>query len=234
MSQPVSCAGCTRRTGCAAHDRAVQRRRLGGFFTARRRRAPRTPEDLDDNPTPSGNAMLAFVLLRFARIWGGDRLERRMNRRVPGSSATSSRALLGLWVGPLCARPIPLAAAGSRSSVVRPARSRVPRCGLDATAVVALDRQTTPSWQASSRRRPPGDPVRAVSLSRPGHGASLLWKLPVLPMGRMRLRILNFVVVMICRATAAAAPPCGPCGPVTPCCEPRRPPRNVSPAIANV
>jgi uncharacterized protein YyaL (SSP411 family) len=51
----------------------------GGFFTtpsdgeqlvARRK-------DLDDNPTPSGNAMLAFVLLRIARIWGDDELERR-------------------------------------------------------------------------------------------------------------------------------------------------------------
>jgi uncharacterized protein len=51
----------------------------GGFFM--------TPEDgeelvarkkdLDDNPTPSGNSMLAFVLLRLARIWGDDELERR-------------------------------------------------------------------------------------------------------------------------------------------------------------
>jgi uncharacterized protein len=51
----------------------------GGFFT--------TPvdgetlvarqKDLDDNPTPSGNAMLAYVLLRLARIWGDDELEQR-------------------------------------------------------------------------------------------------------------------------------------------------------------
>jgi uncharacterized protein len=33
-------------------------------------------KDLDDNPTPSGNSMLAFVLLRLARIWGDDELER--------------------------------------------------------------------------------------------------------------------------------------------------------------
>jgi uncharacterized protein YyaL (SSP411 family) len=51
----------------------------GGFFdtpadgealVARRK-------DLDDHPTPSGNSMLAFVLLRLARIWGDDELERR-------------------------------------------------------------------------------------------------------------------------------------------------------------
>ena len=33
--------------------------------------------DLDDNPTPSGNSMLAFVLLRLARIYGDDELERQ-------------------------------------------------------------------------------------------------------------------------------------------------------------
>ncbi len=51
----------------------------GGFFD--------TPADgealvvrkksLDDNPAPSGNAMLAYVLLRLARIYGDDELEAR-------------------------------------------------------------------------------------------------------------------------------------------------------------
>jgi uncharacterized protein len=34
-------------------------------------------KEFDDHPTPSGNAMLAYVLLRLARIWGDDELERR-------------------------------------------------------------------------------------------------------------------------------------------------------------
>jgi uncharacterized protein YyaL (SSP411 family) len=34
-------------------------------------------KDLDDHPTPSGNSMLAHVLIRVARIWGDDELERR-------------------------------------------------------------------------------------------------------------------------------------------------------------
>jgi uncharacterized protein YyaL (SSP411 family) len=34
-------------------------------------------KDFDDHPTPSGNSMLAFVLLRLARIYGDDELERR-------------------------------------------------------------------------------------------------------------------------------------------------------------
>jgi uncharacterized protein YyaL (SSP411 family) len=34
-------------------------------------------KDLDDHPTPSGNSMLAYVLLRLARLWGDGELERR-------------------------------------------------------------------------------------------------------------------------------------------------------------
>ena len=50
-------------------------------------------KELDDHPTPSGNAMLAYVLLRLARIWGDDELERRARLGAAGSSATrSSRA----------------------------------------------------------------------------------------------------------------------------------------------
>jgi len=33
--------------------------------------------EVDDHPTPSGNSMLAYVLLRLARIWGDDGLERQ-------------------------------------------------------------------------------------------------------------------------------------------------------------
>jgi uncharacterized protein len=34
-------------------------------------------KDLDDNPVPSGNSMLSHVLLRLARIYGDDELERQ-------------------------------------------------------------------------------------------------------------------------------------------------------------
>jgi len=51
----------------------------GGFFQAPRdgERLLARKKELDDHPTPSGNAMLAYVLLRLARIWGDDELERR-------------------------------------------------------------------------------------------------------------------------------------------------------------
>ncbi|MCW2964875.1 MAG: hypothetical protein JWO17_2127 [Actinomycetia bacterium] len=55
-----------------------------GFFQAGFFQTPRDGEqliarkkELDDHPTPSGNAMIAYVLLRLARIWGDDELERR-------------------------------------------------------------------------------------------------------------------------------------------------------------
>jgi hypothetical protein len=51
----------------------------GGFFLvpAHGERLVAQTKDLDDNPTPSGNSMLAYVLLRLARIYGDDALERR-------------------------------------------------------------------------------------------------------------------------------------------------------------
>ena len=83
----------------------------GGFFLSPAEsdaRVPRT-KDLQDSPTPSGNAMLAYDLLRLARLWGDDELERRAVsvfrlvepalRRAPGFFAW---ALCGidLWLSP--------------------------------------------------------------------------------------------------------------------------------------
>ncbi len=79
-------------------------------------------KELDDHPTPSGNSMLAFVLLRLARIYGEEEFERlavgvfrlahAMIDRAPGAvghmmcaldlhfSAPSEIALLGSWDDP--------------------------------------------------------------------------------------------------------------------------------------
>ena len=51
----------------------------GGFYLASldgEQLVSRTKE-FDDHPTPSGNSMLAYVLLRLGRIWGDEELERR-------------------------------------------------------------------------------------------------------------------------------------------------------------
>ncbi len=51
----------------------------GGFFMtpADGERLVTRKKDFDDHPTPSGNSTLAYVLLRLARIYGDDELERR-------------------------------------------------------------------------------------------------------------------------------------------------------------
>jgi hypothetical protein len=53
--------------------------RHGGFYLtpAEGERLVARPKDLEDHPLPSGNSMLAYVLLRLARIYGDDELERR-------------------------------------------------------------------------------------------------------------------------------------------------------------
>jgi uncharacterized protein len=77
----------------------------GGFFLSTAdgdARVPRT-KDQQDTPLPSGSSMLAWVLLRLARIWGDDDLERRAVstlrlvelglRRAPGAFAWALCAL---------------------------------------------------------------------------------------------------------------------------------------------
>ena len=51
----------------------------GGFFhtPSDGERLVSRKKNLDDNPTPSGNSMLAYVLLRLARLWGDAELERQ-------------------------------------------------------------------------------------------------------------------------------------------------------------
>jgi uncharacterized protein YyaL (SSP411 family) len=102
----------------------------GGFFLA-----PKGGEELvartkglDDNPLPSGNSMLAHVLLRLARIWGDEELERRavgvlrlvepMLARAPGAFGWALCAL-DLWL-----------ATPSELAVVGPVGSEVARAAL--------------------------------------------------------------------------------------------------------
>jgi len=113
----------------------------GGFFLSPvdgDARVPRT-KDLQDTPVPSGNSMLAHVLLRLSRIWGDDDLERRAVtvfrlvepalRRAPGFFAW---ALCGidLWLSP----PRELAIAGDVDAPV----ARAALAPFRPTTVVAV------------------------------------------------------------------------------------------------
>ena len=113
----------------------------GGFFLA-----PADGEQLvarqkafDDNPTPAGSSMLAFVLLRLARIWGDDELERQAvgALRLVRDLLTRAPSAFG-WA--LCALdlhlspPRELAIVGNPDSDVARAALR----GFDPNAVVAF------------------------------------------------------------------------------------------------
>jgi len=113
----------------------------GGFFLSPAdgdARVPRT-KDLQDTPIPSGNSMLAWMLLRLARMWGDDELERQAVsvfrlvepalRRAPGAFAWMLCGL-ELWLSP----PREIAIVGSVSSPV----ARAALAGFDPRAVVAV------------------------------------------------------------------------------------------------
>jgi uncharacterized protein YyaL (SSP411 family) len=60
-------------------------------------------KDFDDHPTPSGNSMLAYVLLRIARLWGDSELEpqaigvfRLVARMLPRAPSAFGHALCAL------------------------------------------------------------------------------------------------------------------------------------------
>jgi uncharacterized protein YyaL (SSP411 family) len=112
----------------------------GGFFLtpADGEQLVARQKSLDDNPTPSGSSMLAFVLRRLGRIWGDDELERlavgvlRLVRDLlPRAPSAFGWALcaLDLHLSP----PRELAIVGPPESEV----ARAALVGFDPNAVVA-------------------------------------------------------------------------------------------------
>jgi uncharacterized protein YyaL (SSP411 family) len=113
----------------------------GGFFIApaHGEQLVARKKDLFDHPVPSGNSMLAFVLLRLARIYGDDELERRAVGvlRLLGPSLGTSPSEFA-WA--LCALDLYLATP-KEIAVIGPPESEVARAALepfDPNAVVAF------------------------------------------------------------------------------------------------
>jgi len=113
----------------------------GGFFLspADGEQLVARKKEFDDHPTPSGNSMLAFVLLRLARIWGDDGLERRaagvfrlIRDAIPRAPSAFGHALcaLDLYLAP----PRELAVIGSPKDAI----ARAALAGFDPNAVVAF------------------------------------------------------------------------------------------------
>jgi uncharacterized protein YyaL (SSP411 family) len=96
-------------------------------------------KDFDDNPSPSGNSMLAYVLARHARIWGDEELERRADAALQLVAGPMTRApsafgwaLVGLDVH--LSTPRELAIVGPHDSDV----ARAALADWDPLAVVAF------------------------------------------------------------------------------------------------
>ena len=113
----------------------------GGFFLtpADGEQLVSRKKDFDDHPTPSGNSMLAYVLLRLARLWGDDGLERRavgvfrfVAPHIPRAPSAFGHALcaLDLHFSP----PREVAVIGPPDAEV----ARAALSGFDPNAVVAF------------------------------------------------------------------------------------------------
>ncbi|MGH2995548.1 MAG: thioredoxin domain-containing protein [Gaiellaceae bacterium] len=113
----------------------------GGFYLApsHGEQLVARKKDFDDHPTPSGNSMLAYVLLRLARIYGDDELERRaagVFRLVHGAFGRAPSA----FGHALCALDLYLSPS-RELAIVGPPDSPVARAALapfDPNAVVAF------------------------------------------------------------------------------------------------
>ena len=146
----------------------------GGFFMTAHdaEQLVARKKDLDDNPVPSGNSMLAYVLLRLSRIYGDDELERHAVGvlrlvhtalgRVPSAFGWALCAL-DLYLSPPRELAIIGIAGATRSRARRsPRSSRTPwsrsgraktcRCSRGRHGSTASRRSTSAS--ASPARRP--------------------------------------------------------------------------------
>jgi hypothetical protein len=113
----------------------------GGFFLAPGdgERLVARKKDLFDHPVPSGNSMLAFVLLRLARIYGDDELEQRAAGvlRLLGPSLGQAPTELAFA---LCALDLYLSTP-KELAILGPPESEVARAALepfDPNAVIAF------------------------------------------------------------------------------------------------
>ncbi len=130
---------------------------------------------LDDHPAPSGNSMLAYVLLRLARIYGDDRLEQRAGVAVFAADrrAGSPQAPAAFGFGLVAADFI--LAPRREIAIVGPAPtrpSRAPCCArFDPHAVIAFGpSETVPLLRGEDARRRPAGGVRLRALHLPGAG----------------------------------------------------------------
>jgi hypothetical protein len=113
----------------------------GGFFLTPGdgERLVSRKKDFDDHPTPSGNSMLAYVLLRLSRLWGDAELERKavgvfrlVARLLPQAPSAFGQTLCALHLH--FSPPREIAVVGSPDSEV----ARAALASFEPNAVVAF------------------------------------------------------------------------------------------------
>ena len=142
-SRPASCAGSRRRAGSRGSRSSSSATTSAAASSSRpptassSSRARRTSTTTRRRP---GNSMLAYVLLRLARIYGDDELERRAVGVFRLVATALDAGAVGVRPGALRARPPLLAAARARDRRPgRQSRSRAPRSQpFEPNAVVAF------------------------------------------------------------------------------------------------
>ena len=177
-SRPATRAGCARRTASRRWRSSCSPTSDGGFFQAPvdGEQLVARKKELDDHPTPSGNAMLAYVLLRARPHLG--RRRARAARRV-GATASSRDALqvapssFGWMLVALEQQLAPhreLAIVGSPAdAVARAALGRAERDGRRRLRP-GRGRPAARGAVAGGRRAADRLPLRAVRVQPAGHG----------------------------------------------------------------
>ena len=162
-SRRASCAGSRRRTGSrGSRSSSSPTRSGGGFFQtpADGERLVVRKKELDDHPAPSGNSMLAYVLLRLARIYGDDELEERALSALPARRARARCARRRRSAG--CSSRSTCTSrrgASSRSSARRTRRSRARRSRAGTRTRSSRSGRPTACRCSTGRRSSDGRPA---------------------------------------------------------------------------
>ena len=131
-SPRARCVGCTRR-GVSRCSPSSCSATASTAASSSRRRAARSSSRARSRSTTTrrrpGNSMLAHVLLRLARIWGDDELERQAVGVFRLVEPSLRRVAVGLRLDALRARPVAGAAAGDRGRGRRREPCRAGRAG---------------------------------------------------------------------------------------------------------
>src|SRR5207244_1935648 len=164
----------------------------GGFYLTAvdaERLVART-KDFDDHPTPSGNSMLASVLLRLGRIYGADELERRavgVFRLLHGGLTRAP----GAFAWTLCAVDQHLAPP-RELAILGPVDSTVARAALarfDPNAVVAVASRIELVRPSSGRRARPRVLLFVLGLAAMSYSLQQGTIAPVLPTIEHQLQV---------------------------------------------